>query len=49
MREHNIEIFSLINYFKNMLDIQKYIGKPKIVYDVIDKTTSKFEVKYLPK
>lgn len=32
-----------------MLDIQKYIGKPKIIFDSIDDVTSIFEVQYLPR
>ena len=31
-----------------MLDIQKFIGTPKIVVDAIDATTSVFELQYLP-
>ncbi len=32
-----------------MLDVQKYIGKPKIAVDEVDDLTTRFEVKYLPK
>lgn len=32
-----------------MLDIQRYIWKPKILSTQIDETTSKFEVQYLPR
>jgi hypothetical protein len=32
-----------------MLDIQKFIGAPKIIISEIDPTTTKFEVKYLPR
>jgi DNA-directed RNA polymerase subunit alpha len=32
-----------------MLDIQKFIGTPKIVVDNVDNVTTKFEVKYLPR
>ncbi len=31
-----------------MLDIQKFIGTPKIVVDDIDSTTSRFELQFLP-
>jgi len=32
-----------------MLDIQKFIGTPKIVVEKIDDTTSRFELQYLPR
>lgn len=32
-----------------MLDIQKYIGSPKIVVDQIDDVTTQFYVQYLPR
>ncbi len=32
-----------------MLDIQKYIGAPKIVVDKVDDTVTRFEVNYLPR
>ena len=32
-----------------MLNIQKYIGSPKIVVDQIDERTSTFSVQYLPR
>lgn len=31
-----------------MLDIQEYIGKPKVVVNEVDNCTTKFEVQYLP-
>jgi DNA-directed RNA polymerase alpha subunit len=31
-----------------MLDIQKFIGSPKIVIDTVDDVTTRFEVQYLP-
>jgi hypothetical protein len=32
-----------------MLDIQKFIGSPKIVVDAIDDTTTLFSIQYLPR
>jgi hypothetical protein len=32
-----------------MLDIQKFIGSPKIYVDVVDEKTTVFEMRYLPR
>ena len=32
-----------------MLDIQKYIGAPKVIVDDIDELVTKFEIRYLPR
>ncbi len=32
-----------------MLDIQNYIGKPKIIEEKVDDTTTRFDVQYLPR
>jgi len=32
-----------------MLDIQKYIGVPKIIVDKIDDQTATFEIEFLPR
>jgi hypothetical protein len=32
-----------------MLDIQKFIGTPKIVVDEVDATTARFELQFLPR
>lgn len=32
-----------------MLDIQSYIGSPKILVEVVDEVTTKFTVQFLPR